>query len=146
LILELSYALPEKSGHLGQRRIPLRGSYTPENTQWLAAWQLAQGLPEEVAILAISSHPTSTEAGAFKIRGWQRHAPSLDESATPQTVISIARLMEHRDPPNTILAKMRRFSSRVPQTLKEWLQVLARKYSTKLCVIIIDSTTLEIPW
>src|SRR5689334_17621620 len=54
LLLELSYALPEKSGHLGQRRIPLRGSYTPENTQWLTAWQLAQGLPEEVAVLAIS--------------------------------------------------------------------------------------------
>ncbi len=146
LLLELSYALPEKNGHLGQRRIPLQGSYTPENTQWLTAWQLAQGLPEEVAVLAISNHPTSTEASAFKIRGWQRQASALDENATPQTVISIERLMEHRDPPYMILAKMRRFSSKVPQALKDWLQELTRKYGTELCIIIIDSTTLEIPW
>ncbi len=147
LTLGLSYTLPNTYREiLGERTISIAGTYTPADRQLLEVSQLGAELPEDVAILVVSSHPNLSQEHAFKIRGWHLYGGLLEETSTSSTIVSVAKLMEHRDNPQAILGKIRLFSEDSPKHLKTWLRSLYQKYGSSLSMIVVDGTDLEIPW
>jgi hypothetical protein len=141
------YHLPEGdfSGQV-ERAFNVAGSYTPEDLQLLEACQIEAELPEQVAIVAVNSHPDLALRDAFKLRSWHRYGEPLEEASESTMITSVARLMQHQDAPEVIRGKIRRFSEVACQHLKAWLRKLYARYGEQLCVVVVDSTPLEIPW
>jgi hypothetical protein len=141
------YHLPEGdfSGRV-ERTFSVIGSYVPEDPQLLEDCQIGAELPEQVAIVAVNSHPDLALRDAFKLRGWHRYGEPLEEASESTMISSVARLMQHQDEPEVIRGKIRRFSEDACQRLKAWLRKLHARYGEQLCMIVVDSTPLEIPW
>jgi CHAT domain-containing protein len=99
--------------------------------------------PEHFAIL----HFEETQPGYYRIRGWNRFLPLLKlEQQQLEDKIGLARFVEQSVDPKDVVASIRNVSRRAPQQLLVWLQRLHGLYGEKLCLVIADHTTAEIPW
>ena len=148
LILELSYTLPRAYPERLERKIQIKGAYNFENQQLLEASQIESGLPEHVAILVVNpdSNLSLVSRNTFKIRGWSHWGEQLQETARARAIVSLAEMLHREADPEAIINSVRHFSGTISENLTSWLQVLHKKYPDKLSVIIVDNTTLEIPW
>ncbi|HLI91668.1 MAG TPA: hypothetical protein VKV37_23480 [Ktedonobacteraceae bacterium] len=147
LTCRVYYRLPDAdySGEV-KRRFTIAGCYTPEDPQLLEACQMETELPEQVAIVSVNSHPDQRYPYGFKLRGWHRFCAPLEEACGSTMITSVAQLMQHQDEPEEIRGKIRRFSEDNCQLLKAWLRKLHARYGEQLCLVIVDSTSQEIPW
>jgi len=55
-------------------------------------------------------------------------------------------MLKNESDPIAIISSIRHFSSTISENLTHWLLALHKKYPERLCIIIVDNTTLEIPW
>ena len=149
LILGLSYALPGAYlEELGERRVPIKGIYNPEDRKLLEASQIEAGLPEHVVILVVNPDSSSSlvPQNTFKLRGWSHWGEQLEETARPRAIVNISEMLKNESDPLAIISSIRLFSGTISENLTRWLLALSKKYPERLCIIIVDNTTLEIPW
>ena len=148
LILGLSYTLPDAYPEKLERKVPIKGTRNLEDRQLLEASQIEAGLPEHVVILVINpdSSPSLVPQNTFKLRGWSHWGEQLEKAATPRAIVSVAEMLDRESDPVAIINSIRYFSSTISEDLTRWLLALYKKNPERLCIIIIDNTTLEIPW
>ena len=149
LILGLSYTLPGAYlEELGKCRVHLKGTYNPEDQKLLEASQIEVGLPEHVAILVVNPDSSSSlvPQNTFKLRGWSHWGEQLEKTARPRAIVSVAEMLDRQLDPVAIINSIRLFSGTISEDLTRWLLALYKKNPERLCIIIVDNTTLEIPW
>lgn len=147
ITFRLAYQRPELTfpTELGKRIISIRGKSIPEDVKIVTSYQIATKVPDNVALLVISQHAKRVDDHGFRLRGWNTLRRLEDESAT-EYIVSVAELMHHSDDHLTILGKIRLFSKAISPNLKVWIQFLRQKWQDRFHLVLIDTTTLEIPW
>jgi hypothetical protein len=99
--------------------------------------------PEHFAIL----HIEQSEPDKYRIKGWNRRLVELKlERQELDDTIGLASFVEAKVAPADVLANIRSVSRRAPQPLISWLQQLYQCYAEKVCLVIADHTSREIPW
>ncbi len=150
LICGLTCTLPQTYPEtLGEHKIAVKGTYTPEDPQLLEVSQIDAGLPEQAVILLVEpdSHLSTSPRDTFKLRGWSHWGEQLGETARPGAIVSIAELQQRDDNnPVALIDKLTLFSATISENLTKWLCTLHEKYAEQLCVVVVDNTKLEIPW
>lgn len=145
-------------GELGQRSMDVRGSYNLEDRQLLKQCHINAGLPAHAALLWIdASEPSSySRQQKLKLRGWSYRGKLLEDSALidPAATVSVTKLLQRagdgtfKKDPKAIIDTLSHFSRTFSPNLIGWLQQISHKKANQEhpCLIIVDNTTLEIPW
>lgn len=140
---------------LGRRVAPVQVSSNNEDKQLFEHCQIRSGLPAGTALLWIDAVPTPspTAPRQLKLRGWSSQGTLLEEIATLDTLVSVARFQRNEDdklimPPEDIINNMRRFSRTFSSAFIDWLLQIYQSCTDKeqFSLILVDNTTLEIPW
>lgn len=123
--------------------VPISNEEATAAPDWLELEQLATSPPEEMVFLHVSTHMKRKEA--FQI-SYNHKGRTLTEEAEPGAIINVAKLMQHQDAPGSILGKVRLFSQNTLPNFKRYMQRLHEHYGEALCLVITDTSGLEIPW
>lgn len=147
---------------LGHRRVTVRSGHDLEQ-DILRKCQIQEGLPPGMALLMVDfarSPARQDQHYQLSLYGWTYRGRLLQETATLDALVSVARLFQ-RDKeekrildPENIFGTILRFSRTFSDRLLKWLQDLNKGCGNAgpPCLIIVDHTSLckeiqlEIPW
>lgn len=101
-------------------------------------------LPDYTALL----HIREVDSDRFQVRGYGYLGERLRTSPMGWEPISVADSIEGKvkETLETIILKVKAFSSHGPIKLLKWIEFLSGNYQEHLCLIIADHTNLQIPW
>lgn len=154
LIFTLVYTSPNRRHHqeANQRKIQVRGRYTPDEKKWFDVHHINATLPKNVALLRVERYTHQPEH--LSLRGWSYLHPEcpfhLDN--VPHADVSLAKFTDRKERlqdilfPEDIIHKLRRFSENTAVELIDWLRELYEHAGKYLSLVIIDLTSFETPW
>ena len=152
--LTLSLTIKEPSFHpkdnISSQDFHIQGHTILENTQLLAASNIATGLPENAAVLTIASENSTVPSNSFVLHCHNRHIGEAEMVLEKGLIVGAAQRYPNASI-STILATIHTFSSGHSANLVQWLSKLynaCRNYQKRPCIIVVDTTGggLEISW
>lgn len=130
--------------------LPVRGSMYQENLQLLDACNIATGLPEYMAVLAIASENVAASSDGVEIKTTNCYVNNRTISLQVALVAGIAQRFPNDVPAAEILERLKYFSIDQAGELAAWLRdfrAACKQRQQRPCIIIVDTTHgLEIPW
>jgi hypothetical protein len=129
--------------------LPVRGNMVLEDTQLLDACNIAVGLPEYAAVLAIAYEDQALSPEQYKLIARSRLIGNHDIPLQAQSILGIAQGFPATKL-FTILGTVHYFSRYLAGPLMAWFHKLhdaCEKRRQRPCLIIVDTTgKAEIPW
>ncbi|HLG64175.1 MAG TPA: CHAT domain-containing protein [Ktedonosporobacter sp.] len=152
--LTFSLTLRESSFHprsnIAPRTFHVRSQKIPEDTQMLAACNIATGLPGNAAVLTLASENAAAPSDTLVLRCRNHFIGEINLKLDKRLIVGTAQLFPQK-PVSHILNTIHAFSRDHAGRLVRWLNKLAHSchhYQKLPFIIIVDTTGggLEIAW
>jgi hypothetical protein len=135
---------------IGCEKWYIQGGQEKIAAMFLEYCQLDASIPANVSILTIQPHPDLHHKYSFTLTGKNVRKNLELTQCLNHSITSINTFIKNRKEQNIsmkdVFAAILTLSDRLPGKIHNWLEWLRATYQDDCYLMIIDTTTLEIPW